>query len=123
MLSLEFQKNKRLTASELGDDDIPILSLFDTEITNSISSPLSDKLLLLYTNLSNAVGLKNYGVAISKNLCRDVSAKFMRLTAGIGKYANVVLELTIKHGWLEEPPTCPNRKMLFNAVSSSEDSQ
>lgn len=104
----------------LVNENLPAPKVLDTEITDSTTPPWSDKLLLFHTGLSNGFGIHNYGSAISKILRHDVAAKFMQLTAGIGKYANDGLELMIKKNWLEQPPTCPNRQQLSNANAPRE---
>ncbi|MCT8137200.1 DUF3231 family protein [Anaerobacillus sp. CMMVII] len=98
-------------------ENIPTPKLLDADITDSVSPPFSDKLLLFHTGFSNAYGIQNYGTALSKILRHDLAATFALLTAKISKYANGGLELMIKNGWLEEPPTCPNRKGLSNSTA------
>ncbi|WP_082234580.1 DUF3231 family protein [Halobacillus massiliensis] len=108
---------------ELGEllmnEDLPTPKLMDTHVTDSTSSPFSDKLLMYHTVLSNAIGIKNYGSAISEILRHDLHFKFTKLAAGIGKYAKQGMNMMINHGWLEELPTAADRKKLSKKSDGS----
>ncbi|SDP63923.1 DUF3231 family protein [Halobacillus aidingensis] len=93
-------------------ENLPSPKLMDTHVTDSTTSPFSDKLLMYHTVLSNGIGIKNYGTAISEIMRHDIHAKFATLSAGIAKYANQGMKIMINHGWLEEPPTAADRKKL-----------
>lgn len=96
----------------LMNENLPSPKLMDTHITDSTTSPFSDKLLMYHTVLSNAIGIKNYGSAISEIMRHDIHAKFTTLSAGIAKYANQGINMMINHGWFEEPPTAADREKL-----------
>ncbi|MRH43459.1 DUF3231 family protein [Aquibacillus halophilus] len=93
-------------------DDLPAPSLMDAHITDSTTPPFSDKLMLYHTALANAIGISNYGLAVSKIMRHDLHSQFVTLTADIGKYANEGINLMINLGLLEEPPTATDRKKL-----------
>ncbi|MFD1737624.1 DUF3231 family protein [Bacillus salitolerans] len=98
----------------LMNENLPSPKLMDTHITDSTTSPFSDKLLMYHTVLSNAIGIQNYGTAVSKIMRHDIHAQFATLTAGIMKYGNEGLNMMINQGWLEEPPTAADRQKLSN---------
>jgi hypothetical protein len=103
----------------LMNEGLPSPKLMDTHITDSTTSPFSDKLLMYHTVLSNAIGIKNYGSAISEIWRHDIHTKFATLSAGIAKYANQGMNMMIDQGWLEEPPTAADRKKISKKSTSS----
>ncbi|MGD6967557.1 DUF3231 family protein [Rossellomorea vietnamensis] len=93
-------------------EDLPSPRVLDDQVTDSTSSPFSDRLMLTHASMATGTGIMNYGSALSKILRHDIHTQFISLTAGIGKYANDGLNMMIDNGWLEEPPTAANRKKL-----------
>lgn len=93
-------------------DNLPVPSTMDAHITDSTTAPFSDKLMLFHTSLANGIGIQNYGMAVSKMLRHDLHGQFALLTGDIANYANKGLNLIIDRGWLEEPPTAPDRQKL-----------
>ncbi len=102
------------------NDNLPSPKLMDAHLTDSTTPPFSDKLMLYHTTLSNFIGLQYYGLAVSKIMRHDIHTKLATLTAGISKYANKGMNLTINNGWLEEPPTAADRKKLSKNSSGSQ---
>ncbi|WP_328701169.1 DUF3231 family protein [Aquibacillus kalidii] len=92
--------------------NLPTPSTMDAHITDSTTPPFSDKLMLYHTSLATGIGIQNYGMAVSKMMRHDLHGQFALLTADIAKYANKGLNLIIDKGWLEEPPTAPDRQRL-----------
>ncbi|MDC3413638.1 DUF3231 family protein [Aquibacillus sp. 3ASR75-11] len=93
-------------------DNLPVPQAVDEHVTDSTIAPFSDKLMLYHTSLANAIGIQNYGMAISKMMRHDIHAQMALLSAQIAKYANEGLYITINRGWLEEPPTAADREEL-----------
>ncbi|MGD7022330.1 DUF3231 family protein [Rossellomorea vietnamensis] len=93
-------------------EDLPSPRVLDDQVTDSTSSPFSDRLMLTHASMASATGIMNYGAALSKILRHDIHAQFISLTAGVGKYADEGLTMMISNGWLEEPPTAADRKKL-----------
>lgn len=104
----------------LMSENLPSPKLMDAHITDSTTSPFSDKLLMYHTTLSNAIGIQNYGTAVSKIMRHDIHAQFATLTAGIAKYANEGMNMMINKGWLEEPPTAADREKLSKMSSGTQ---
>ncbi|SDQ08748.1 DUF3231 family protein [Virgibacillus salinus] len=105
-------KQIKQLGSVLIQDNLPSPKLMDAHVTDSTTPPFSDKLMLYHTTLSNGIGIQYYGLAVSKILRHDIHAKLATLTAGIAKYSNQGVNITINNGWLEEPPTAADRKKL-----------
>ncbi|MGP4060463.1 DUF3231 family protein [Halobacillus sp. H74] len=103
----------------LMSESLPAPKLMDAHISDSTTSPFSDKLLLYHTSLSNGIGIKNYGTAVSEIMRHDIHAQFAMLTGEIAKYGNKGMKILIDHGWLEEPPTAADRNKLSKKSPSS----
>jgi len=94
----------------LRDEDIPIPSTFDGEVTASTESPFSDKLMMSQVSLLIPTGLGNYGMALSMIQRRDLAATFAKIMVEVGAYAEDGANLLINMGWLEQPPLALDRK-------------
>lgn len=98
---------KIFSADNLG---IPMSS--DTAPTLSTVTPFSDKLMMFHVTALNAVGIGYYGVSLGASPRRDLAATYTRLIAEIGEYAEDGANIMISNGWLEKPPSSPDRKNL-----------
>ncbi|WP_342047072.1 DUF3231 family protein [Bacillus sp. OTU530] len=96
----------------LTNEDLPSPKLMDAHITDSTSSPFSDKLLMYHSSLAGNTTLNNLGAALSQMTRHDLAAEFMTAIPMIGKYNNDGLNMMIEHGWFEEPFTAADRKEL-----------
>ncbi|WP_078544809.1 DUF3231 family protein [Litchfieldia alkalitelluris] len=106
------KKQIEVFSSLLNEEDIPDPMTWDTDVTESMNPPFSDKLMMVHISFLNAVGVGNYGLAMSASTRRDLIAHFVRLAAEIGQYAEDGANLMIKHSWLEEPPQSADREKL-----------
>jgi len=73
--------------------------------------------MMYHTSLSTGIGIQNYGAALSEIMRHDIHAQFATLTTGVAKYSNDGMNILIKHGWLEEPPTAADRNKLSKMSS------
>jgi hypothetical protein len=96
----------------LAQQDLPSPRTMEPHITDSTSSPFSDKLLLYHGGVAGNIGLINIGVALSQMMRHDLAAEFIALIPLIGKYNNDGVNMLIEHGWFEEPFKAVNRKEL-----------
>ncbi|MFJ8235559.1 DUF3231 family protein [Ureibacillus sp. NPDC094379] len=96
----------------LTKQDLPSSKLMDDHVTNSTSSPFSDKLMLFHGLLAGSTLLSNMGAALSQMMRHDLAAEFLTLIPVIGKYNNDGMNMMIEHGWMEEPFTATDRKKL-----------
>jgi hypothetical protein len=116
-----FQRGEKLCSkhfevfgSILSEDNLPSPKKWDSEVSNSTVSPFSEKLMLnhIVILVSAAVGFYSAGLAVSQR--RDLTALYTRLISEIGQYAEDGVNLLIKHGWMEQPPTADDRASLAN---------
>jgi hypothetical protein len=98
--------------THLTKQDLPSPKLMDAHVTDSTSSPFSDKLIMYHGSLAGNVALSNMGTALSQMMRHDLAAELMKFIPIIGKYNNDGLNMMIEHGWLEEPFTAADRKEL-----------
>jgi hypothetical protein len=96
----------------LEKQDLPSPKLFDAHVTDSTSSPFSDKLLMFHGSLAGSVALTNMGTALGQMMRHDLATEIMAFIPVIGKYNNDGLNMMIEHGWVEEPFTAADRKKL-----------
>jgi hypothetical protein len=96
----------------LSDADLLTPMTWDTSPTRSTESPFSDKLMMFHTAALNGAGVGHYGASMGAGPRRDVAAAYGRLIAEVGEYATDGANLMIANGWLEKPPSAPDRKAL-----------
>ncbi|UJF34910.1 DUF3231 family protein [Paenibacillus hexagrammi] len=106
-------KHIEVFTSLLRDDHLPAPTTWETEISSSTEPPFSDKLMLYQTVSLSAVGLGNYGAALSASTRRDLAGIYLRLAAEIGTYADDGAELMIQNKWLEKMPGAVERDALI----------
>lgn len=86
--------------------------LMTPEVTDSITPPFSDKLMIdLITSLI-ASGLGQYGASMAASPRRDLGTHYTRLTAEIAAYAEDGANIMIDNAWMEQPPMAADRKDL-----------
>ncbi|WP_394218947.1 DUF3231 family protein [Halobacillus trueperi] len=98
--------------NQLTDEDLPAPQLWDPEVTESKIPPFSDRLMHYHTGMASASGMANYGMALSQIARKDLSLSFARLVWETAKFASDGAVLSIKKGWLEQPPLAPDRDQL-----------
>lgn len=114
-----FQEGAKLAGKQikglsivLENQDLPSPKLLDAQVTDSTSSPFSDKLMMFHGSLAGSVALTNMGTALGQMMRHDLAAEIMTTIPVIGKYSNDGLNMMIEHGWVEEPFTAADRKKL-----------
>ncbi|MGM0900814.1 MAG: DUF3231 family protein [Bacillota bacterium] len=81
-------------------------------VTDSKTSPFSDKFMMYQVQLSSQIAVAFYGTALSVTSRRDLALQYVMFTAELAKYAEDGANLMIENGWLEEPPLAPDRRTL-----------
>jgi len=85
-------------------------------VTNSTTSPFSDKFMMYQVQLSTQLAIAYYGTALSVTSRRDLALKYVTLTAELLRYAEDGTNLMIDMKWLEEPPTASDRRALSKSL-------
>ncbi|WP_078548308.1 DUF3231 family protein [Litchfieldia alkalitelluris] len=105
-------KHIEIFGSILSEDNLPAPRKWTSEISDSIVSPYSDKLMLFHILSLISVSVGYYGSALSVCQRRDLMVQYTRLMAEIGLYAEDGTNILIKNGWMEQPPTADDRNAL-----------
>lgn len=91
-------------SSLLVKDSLPTPAEWDSEVTGSTVAPFSDKQMMYHVNFAAASRIGNYGFAISTSMRKDLVAVYTRFMAELLKFAGEGAAISVKHGWMEEPP-------------------
>jgi hypothetical protein len=94
------------------ESEVQAPTTWDAEVTDSTVSPFSDKIMLSFINLLNAYGMGIYAISSATSLRTDLQTKYANITKDVAAYAKDGIELLIKNGWFEQPPTMPDRDNL-----------
>ncbi|WP_417899641.1 DUF3231 family protein [Bacillus haimaensis] len=96
----------------LRENDTAYPSTWDGTLTTTTDAPFSDKLMLFHANMLGAIGIADYGTAVSASLRKDLGVHYLRLLSEIADYTEEGAKMLINNGWFEQPPTSVDRKQL-----------
>lgn len=96
----------------LSESNLNAPMTWDTAPTRSTEAPFSDKLMMFHIAALNSSGMGYYGTSLGSAPRRDIGAAYARLMAEIGEFAEDGANLMIENGWLEKPPSAPDRRAL-----------
>lgn len=105
-------KHIEVLGSILHQSELSAPPTWDSEITESTISPLSDKIMMFHSRILSQAGILNYGTGISMAMRHDLIPTYTRLSAELGKYGDKGLNIMIENEWLEEPPRAADRDAL-----------
>ncbi|MCM3694571.1 DUF3231 family protein [Neobacillus niacini] len=105
-------KHIKVLSSYLEMNSLSIPSSFEQEVTDSIESPFSDKLMMFHFSLMIYAGVGNYGIAISESQRTDLVVDYSRFNMEVLKLSEDGANLMIENQWLEQPPLSANRRDL-----------
>lgn len=94
------------------DENIALPSGLTGEVLETTESPFSDRLMLFHDTLLASTGLGNYGMAIVASPRSDLATLYSKVAVEAAAYAKDGADLMIKNGWMEQPPTAPDRDAL-----------
>lgn len=92
--------------------ELPPAALNSVEVTDSTEPPFSDRLILNFVVALNTYGIGIYGFSLAQTTRADLAAQLVRIVGETGKYGTEGVQLLIKYGYLEAPPSTPNREKL-----------
>lgn len=99
------EKLQTLNASE----NLPFLASYESEITDSSTSPFSDQLIMFEALSLVEIAISRYGNALSIVARRDLSAMFASYIVETGTFLDDGLSLMIEKKWFEQPPMASER--------------
>lgn len=94
------------------ESDITPPSTAAGQVTNSIMSPFSDKLMMYNTSLLSSFGLGSTTIGTSFSMRKDLPIKMLAIAKDILEFANDGGDLMIEHQLMEEPPQFEDRTQL-----------
>lgn len=83
------------------------------EVTNSTTSPFSDRLILFIISSANQIAVSALGDALAVSMRKDLTAHYSLIIAEVMKYGDEGLKLLIERGWMEQPPQPIDRKDFY----------
>lgn len=106
------QKHIEIFSTIMHDDHISTPPLWDSDVTNTTTSPFSDKLLMFHAGYMFSVAIAYYGAALATSMRKDLAKECEASIIRDLKIADNWSEIMIKHGWLEQPPLAQDRRAL-----------
>lgn len=106
------EKHIEMITSTLKTDDVSAPTTWDNFISDSATSPFSDKLMLFHVNLLSIARFGTYATGLAASLRSDLQVEYFRLIAEIAKFASDGGRIMIDNGWLEQPPQAINHEVL-----------
>ena len=106
-------KHVKELSSILIENDLTAPMAGDVNITESTTPPFSDKLMMSMISMLSSFSMSNYATGAAVSMRRDLPALYARLIGEVAAYGEDGMELTIEHGWLEQPPKADDRQALI----------
>jgi hypothetical protein len=85
-------------------ENLPFQATYESEITDSTTSPFSDKLIMFEALSLVEIAITRYGNALSTVARRDLSGLFALYIVETGTFLDDGLSLMIEKNWFEQPP-------------------
>jgi hypothetical protein len=86
---------------------------WESMVTNSTTSPFSDKLIMFHTGFLSSAAVGFYGAGQAVCMRRDLSAQYLKLIGEQLLYSEDGAELMLEKGWFEKPPMAEDRDRLM----------
>jgi hypothetical protein len=86
--------------------------MVNSEVTDSTTSPFSDRLIMFLICTLNSEGLAYTGHALSTSARVDLSLGYSRFIPEILQFGKEGFSIMIDHAWLEQAPLAPDRKAM-----------
>ncbi|MFC2946973.1 DUF3231 family protein [Virgibacillus sediminis] len=96
----------------LKGDNLPVPMSWESEITTSQDSPLSDKLMLYQIGFLLQSGQAYHGAGLASAMRTDLVTTYEKIILKNIMVTKEWFNLMTKNQWLEQPPLAPNRKDL-----------
>lgn len=96
----------------LNMENLPAPPTLEAEVTDSTTSPFSEKLMMFQVGFLFSTAMVYYGTGWASSPRRDLTPKYMLAISGDLKIGNDWIDLMIDNGWLEQPPLAENRREL-----------
>lgn len=105
-------KQMEILASFLHKEGLPGPEILDFQVTDSVHSPYSDRLILYHVTVMTAYIAQSYGHGITNTARQDIASAFTRLVIEIMRYIKGGVGLLIENNWFEQIPQAADRQEL-----------
>ncbi|WP_350268752.1 DUF3231 family protein [Neobacillus mesonae] len=85
------------------------------EVTNSTTSPFSEKLMLFFICSSNQIAISTLGYALSITMRKDLAAQWSLIMAEIMGFGGDGIKILVERGWMEKPPQPIDRNEFYKS--------
>lgn len=85
------------------------------EVTNSIVSPFSERLIMFFIGSTNQVGVSTLGNALSITMRKDLATTWSLFIVDVMKYGGEGFKILVERGWMEQPPQPIDRKEFYKS--------
>ncbi|SFD39564.1 Protein of unknown function [Lentibacillus persicus] len=96
----------------LKSDNLPVPTSWETEVTNSQSTPFSDKLMLHHIGFLLESSQSYHGAGLASAMRTDLVTAYEKIILKNLMVKKEWFNLMTKNKWLEQPPLAPNRKKI-----------
>jgi hypothetical protein len=108
-----FDKEISRWSEILNKEDLILPRGWKSEVTDSVESPLSDKVMLFQTILSVTFSVAENGFALANSNRKDLIADYTKVELDLASYGKDGLDLMIENGWMEEIPLATDRNKII----------
>jgi hypothetical protein len=97
-------------------DNLPVPKSWETEVTTSTDSPLSDKLMLYHIGFLFQAAQNYHGAGLASAMRTDLVAAYEGTILKNLMVTKKWYNLMVHNKWLEQPPLAPNRQEISEEV-------
>ncbi|WP_284645070.1 DUF3231 family protein [Paenibacillus silviterrae] len=105
-------KHYEIFSHYLEKDNLAALPQLTHLVTDSTTTPFSEKLMVFHKLDMFSMRIRSYANAMAVNGRHDIAAAYARLLVEVGNYAEDGANIMIDNGWMEEPPHAAERDAL-----------
>lgn len=109
-----YKKQIEIFESILGQGNLPKPKSLESEVTNSTTSPFSDRLIMYHKSIFGLTTIGVFASAIGTSQRADLVVHYSRLMAEMAKYMEDGFNIMIKNKWAEQAPLTDDREKLAN---------
>jgi hypothetical protein len=106
------QKHIEIMSHKLNSENLPSPSLIDHLVSTSTTPPFSDKLMVYHKIDMFSMKIRDYANGASLNGRRDIGTMYAKCLLDVSLYVEDGANISIEHGWMEQPPEVVNREKL-----------
>jgi len=107
-------KHIELLGRKLNESHLKVPMTWNDAVTDSTTSPFSDKLIMFHLNAVSATAMADFGISIASSARRDLGILYAGLITEMGLHIEDGAKIMIENGWMEKPPQASNRDELAN---------